>query len=141
MTRQEIEMVLVRRLEAWRRRDAAAVAAEHSEDAVYESMLVGPLKGRTAITALYRSWFDAFPDAEFEVENQVIDSHSVAIAWTQKGRHMGEFCGLAATGRIFVLSGAFFFTFGAGGIVHTRSIYDITGLLVQIGVLKAKPGF
>jgi len=39
----------------------------------------------------------------------------------------------------FTLPGAFFMTFRDGRIVSMRSIYDFTGLLLQIGILKAKP--
>jgi hypothetical protein len=31
-------------------------------------------------------------------------------------------------------------TLKGGKIQHERRIYDFTGLLIQIGVLKAKPG-
>jgi len=139
MTREELEAILAKRLDAWHRRDAAALAATHSEDGIYTSALVGPIQGRQAIESLYASWFSAFPEAEFEVESQVIDGNRVALSWKQRGRHMGEFCGLEATGRIFQIRGAFFHIFKEGKIVRTESIYDMTGLLVQIGILKAKP--
>lgn len=139
MNRQEIETILDQRLDAWRRHDAAALAAGHSEDGVYTSALMGNMQGISAIESLYRSWFSAFPEAAFEVENQIIDGDRAAVLWMQRGRHMGEFCGLAATGRIFQVEGAFFHVFKEGKIIYTKSIYDITGLLMQIGVLKAKP--
>ncbi len=139
MTREEIETILAQRLEAWHRHDAAALTAGHSEDSVYTSAWVGTIQGQAAIKSLYTSWFSAFPEAVFEVENQVIDGNRTAISWKQTGRHMGEFCGLEATGRIFQLRGAFFYVFKDGKIVYTESIYDITGLMVQVGVLKAKP--
>jgi hypothetical protein len=37
------------------------------------------------------------------------------------------------------LPAVFFYQFENGKIVRERRIYDFTGLLVQIGVLKAKP--
>jgi len=141
MTRQEIETILARRLAAMQRRDPEAIAATHAEDSVYTSMFIGTVQGRTAIASLYRDFFLAFPDAEVELENQLIDGDRAAISWSYRGRHLGEFCGLPATGRIFQLHMALFFVFQNGGIVHARSIYDLTGLLVQIGVLKAKPAF
>ncbi len=141
MTKQDIQSVLSQLLEAWQHRDAAALAARHSRDSVFESMLMGAIHGRGNIESLYRNWFLAFPDMEFAVTDQVIDGNQAAVFWTQRGRHLGEFCGLAATGRLFHVHGAFFYAFQNGEIARTRSVYDITGLLVQIGVLKAKPGF
>ncbi len=141
MTREEIETILARRLDAWQRHDAAALAAGHSEDSVYTSSWVGTIEGKPAIESLYFSWFSAFPEAIFEVESQVIDGDRAAWSWKQSGRHMGEFCGLEPTGRVFQVRGAFFHVFKEGKITHTESIYDITGLMVQVGVLKAKPAY
>ena len=47
--------------------------------------------------------------------------------------------GLPPTGKQFRFNGAFIFTLENGQIAHERRIYDFTGMLVQIGVLKAKP--
>ena len=141
MRRMEIEAVLAKRVEAWRRRDSVTLAAGHSEDAVLDTMIAGRIEGRPAIEALYRDWFTAFPEMEFEVEDQVIDGDHVALFWSQRGKHLGDFCGLKATGRSYEMRGVFLMTFKDGKIVHVRSIYDFTGLLVQLGVLKAKPAF
>ena len=139
MKRKEIKAVLAEWLKAWKRRDAVALTAPYSEDAVYNSMLAGTIQGHAAIESLYRSWFAAFPEMEFEVESQVIDRATVAWFWSQRGRHLGDFCGLAGSGRSFILQGAFLMTLQDGRITSMRSLYDFTGLLVQIGVLKAKP--
>ena len=34
---------------------------------------------------------------------------------------------------------AYMFTLRDGLIVHERRVYDFTGMLIQIGLLKAKP--
>ena len=47
--------------------------------------------------------------------------------------------GLAPTGKPFRIPIVYLFTFDDRFIVHERRIYDFTGMLVQIGVLKAKP--
>jgi len=76
---------------------------------------------------------------EFEVRSQLIDRAQAAVFWSQRGRHVGDFCGLAGSGRSFVLHGVFLMTFQAKRITSMQSLYDFTGLLVQIGALKAKP--
>jgi len=55
------------------------------------------------------------------------------------GTHVGEFFGFAGTGRRMEVTIACVLTFVDGLITEERRIYDFTGLLVQIGVLKAKP--
>jgi steroid delta-isomerase-like uncharacterized protein len=139
MKGEKIGSILNQWLEAWPRHDAAALASPFTEDAVYTSMLVGTIRGPKEIETLYQRWFGAFPDMEFQVEKRLVYRNQAAILWSQSGTHMGELCGLSGTGRIFVLPGSFFMTFREGRIVSMRSIYDFTGLLVQIGVLKAKP--
>jgi predicted ester cyclase len=47
--------------------------------------------------------------------------------------------GLPPTGRHFQFPGVFVFTVENGEIVREQRIYDFTGMLVQIGVLKVKP--
>jgi steroid delta-isomerase-like uncharacterized protein len=139
MKREEIEAFLAEWQDAWRRRDAVALTAPYSEDAVYTSMLAGTIRGHQAIESLYRSWFLAFPEMAFQVDSQLIDGAKVAVFWSHRGRHLGDFCGLAGTGRIFVLHGVFLMTLQEGRITSMLSLYDFTGLLLQIGVLKAKP--
>ncbi len=139
MKKGDNEAAVERWLEGWNRRDPAALASCYSQDSIFVTMLAGKLQGRAAIESLYRSWFSAFPEMVFEVENRLCDGNRVAIFWSQRGKHMGEFCGLAGTGRNFLLQGVFLMTFQNGMIVSTKSIYDFTGLLVQLGVLKAKP--
>jgi steroid delta-isomerase-like uncharacterized protein len=102
-------------------------------------MLAGTIHGHTAIESVYRSWFSAFPEMEFDVESRLIDGAQAALFWSQRGRHAGDFCGLAGTGRSFELHGVFLMTFKDGRITSMRSLYDFSGLLLQIGVLKAKP--
>ncbi len=139
MKRKDMESLLAEWVGAWKRHDASALAAPYSEDAIYDSMLAGTIQGHVAIEALYRSWFAAFPDMEFAVERQLIDGESASIFWSQRGRHMGDFCGLPGTGRVFVVHGAFLMTIHEARITSMRSLYDFTGLLVQLGILKAKP--
>lgn len=139
MGRGKIDKALSNWLAAWQRRDPAGLAAAFAADAVYTSMLAGTVRGRPEIEALYRSWITAFPQMEFLVESRLVDGDNVAVHWSQTGTHTGEFCGLPGSGRTFVLPGAFFMTFRDGMITNMRSIYDFTGLLLQLGILKAKP--
>jgi hypothetical protein len=47
--------------------------------------------------------------------------------------------GLASAARAFSVSVVFLDEFENGLIARERRIYDFTGLLIQIGVLRAKP--
>lgn len=140
MTRDEIVAFFDRRQAAWRALDAAALTADHAPDASLVSPTVGTVKGRDAIERSYRLWFAAFPDLECTQEYLLIDGPKVAVPCKVVGTHKGEFFGLAASGKRFELRAVFIYTLGAGQIVDERRILDFTGLLVQLGVLKTRPG-
>ena len=71
-------------------------------------------------------------------------SSAVDTDWTARlcrvaGTHLGEFFGMGPTGRRIEVAGAFVYRLQGGEIVHERRILDFTGLLIQVGVLRAKP--
>ena len=139
MTRDEVQALFDRREAAWRARDSAALARDHREDCVVISPTGGVLEGRPDIERIYRVWFVAFPDLTFTVEDLIIDDDRVAVLSRVSGTHHGEFFGMAATGRHIELACVFIYRLEDGLIVHERRVLDFTGLLVQVGVLRAKP--
>jgi hypothetical protein len=57
------------------------------------------------------------------------------------GTQAGDFCGLPPTGKRFEMRCSFLFDVTDSGISKEIRIYDFTGHLLRLGVLKAKPGF
>ena len=141
LTPEEIRTWFKRRQAYWSARDAAALASDHSEECVVESPIGGTIQGRSAIEALYGSVFQAFSDMEFRTEDLIIEGSKIAMLWSWRGTHSGNFFGLSSTGKIFQVHGVFVYEVNDTHIVHECRIYDFTGLLVQLGVLKAKPAF
>jgi steroid delta-isomerase-like uncharacterized protein len=139
MTREEIMAIFMRREAAWRAHDAAALAADHAPDAIVISPTGGLLEGREDIERVYRVWFTAFPDLDFTERDVLIDGDRVVLVSTVKGTHAGDFFGLPASGRQVKAMCAFVYTLRDGVIVHEKRILDFTGVLIQVGVLKAKP--
>jgi steroid delta-isomerase-like uncharacterized protein len=141
VTRKEIEEFFIRRDSAWQRHDVAALAADHSEDGELESPVAGKIKGRGAIANISTGWFSSFPDVEYLTDHLLIDGNKVAQFARMIGTQKGDFCGLAPTGKRFEIRCAFLFFFADGKIAREIRIYDFAGLLIQLGVLKAKPAF
>jgi steroid delta-isomerase-like uncharacterized protein len=139
MTRDDITALFARRHDAMVRRDAPALAADYAMDAVVESPWAGTVKGRDAIEQAWRTVWSAFPDQVIQQEEPIVDGDRAAVLATASGTDLGGFMGLAPTGKPFRITIVFLFTFDDRHIVHERRIYDFTGLLVQIGILKAKP--
>jgi uncharacterized protein (TIGR02246 family) len=140
MSRDEIEALIDRRTRAWNARDAHALALDHSADGAVESPLAGGnATGREAIEKLYATYFRAFTDFNLEKRDLLIDGDRAALfAWVS-GTDLGGFMGMDPTGRAVKIAIAFIYEFRDGLIVGEHRIYDFTGLLIQIGVLKAKP--
>jgi uncharacterized protein (TIGR02246 family) len=139
MTRDEVLALIKRRQEGWAARDAAALAATHAEHGTVASPVGGVLEGRAEIERIYRLWFSAFPDIVIHQDDLLIDGDRVVVVARLVGTHAGDFFGLAATGRHVEVQVALVLTVAGGLVVHERRIYDFTGVLVQVGVLKARP--
>lgn len=140
MTRAEVAALFARREAAWRACDAAALAATHTPDSVVISPTGGVLEGRDEIERVYRVWLNAFKGITFVPDDLLIDGDRVVQIARLQGTHTGEFFGVAATGRPIEVTVALLITLADGLVAEERRIYDFTGLLVQTGVLRAKPG-
>ena len=140
MTRDDITQLFARRRDAFERLDAAALAGEYSDDCSVESPLAGGTAvGRDAIQKLYQAYFDAFPDFRFEEEELLIDGDRAAHLARISGTHSGMLMGMPPTKRRIMFRIAFLHTFRDGRIERERRVYDFTGVLLQVGLLKAKP--
>lgn len=140
MTRAEIVALLERHREAFKRRDAEALAADHAEDGTFESPAHGVVRGRPAILEIYRYWFTAFPDLQITWTDALVDGDRAAVFWTFVGTSHGPFFGVIGAGTRLELRGAAEYVLGDGGILSVRHIYDFSSMLVKTGVLKVKPG-
>ena len=139
MTRDEIVAFFDRHQEAYDNLDAGALAAGYADDCFVESPMGGIHRGRAAVEQVFRKVFEAFLDHKVRPDSLVVDGNRVAQILSLEGSHIGEFMGLPATGKPFRVPAVFLFELRAGQIVRERRIYDFTGVLVQIGVLKTKP--
>ena len=139
MPRDEILALLKRRQAAWAARDPAALAATHAENGTVASPMGGVLEGRAEIERIYRLWMSAFTDIAVQQDDVLIDGDRVVTLSRLSGTHTGEFFGLAPGGRRVEVQVALVMTVANGLVVEERRIYDFTGVLVQVGVLKAKP--
>ena len=139
MTREEIVAFFDRWQEAIDNLDAAALAAHYAEDCSVESRTAGTVTGREAVEKIFRAWFNAFPDLKVTTDELMIDGNRAAHFFSAQGTDIGGFLGVPATGKSFSVPIAFVYEFRGREIVRERHVYDFTGVLVQIGVLKAKP--
>ncbi len=139
MSREDIKALFVNREAGWLAKDAHALASLHAREGTVASPTGGVLEGREEIERIYRVWLSAFPDLIFHREELIIDGNRVVELAHVQGTHSGEFFGVSPTGRRVAFVMACVMTIENGEIVHERRVLDFTGVLVQVGVLKAKP--
>ena len=139
MTRDQIVDLFDRRMNAFNDHDVESFADVYAEDAVVESPLGGTHQGRAAIADVIAALLGALSDATFSQDALIIDGDDVVQVFTMSGTDTGGFMGMAPSGRPAQLPIVNVCRVADGHITHERRIYDFTGMLVQIGVLKAKP--
>ena len=139
MTRDAIVSLMERLQRAWDAHDVDALAAMHADTGVVISPTGGVLEGRDDIARVYRQWFAGFPDVTWRTDEIVVDGDRVVVVAQLSGTHAGEFFGVPPSGRHVEVQVAVIMAVADGLITEERRIYDFTGFLVQVGVLKAKP--
>lgn len=139
MTREEVLGVVARHQQALATHDTEGLSDLYAEDAETDSPLGGTVSGVEAVTKVVAAFNDAFPKAAFEFQPPVIDGNRAASFGTISGTQDGPFLGVPPTGRAFRVWIVFLLELNDGKIVRERRIYDFTGLLIQLGTLKAKP--
>jgi steroid delta-isomerase-like uncharacterized protein len=140
MTRDDIVALFARREESWGRRDAAALARDYAENAVAESPMQGRITGRERIESVFENWFTAFPDLRMVTRDLLVDDHRVVHVYHVTGTQSAPFEGVPATGRRIEFKGVWLYSLTPDGRIQAdERLYDVTNLLVQLGVLRTKP--
>jgi predicted ester cyclase len=141
MTREDIADLLARRQDAFDRRDVEALSSMHAVDGIVETPLGGgTARGRQAIEDVYRTAFHAWaPTTTFLQEELLIDDDRAVSVQRISGTDSGGIMGMPPTGRPFVIVVAHILSFRDGAIATERRIYDFTGFLAQLGIIKVKP--
>jgi len=141
MTNEEATAFFTRFLEVWKRESVSAISEFYTETARIESPIFHTVTGRADIEKSFSDLFRAFDDWSFRVHDVVVDSgpdERAALFYTAGGTHRGDLFGMPGTGRHIEVQQAWLVRFENGRIASERRLYDFTGLLLQMGVLKAK---
>ena len=114
-----------------------SVLTDLFRDCIYHMPLIGELRGE-AVSHFYTSLFAAFPDAQRTVEDQVTDDNQTVVTrWTTTGTHLGEFMGIAPTGKRVECPLVVIVHFRDGKLSNEHIYWDQATVLVQIGLLDS----
>jgi steroid delta-isomerase-like uncharacterized protein len=140
MNRDSLLHLAARRSDALNRHDLATLTALYAADCVVDSPLAaGTVHGRQAVAKVHQAFFEAFPDLTFTQEQVLVDGDQLVIVGTLAGSYNGGFMGLPPTGKPFRVPAVVVCRIAGGEIAAERRVYDLTGMLVQAGLLKARP--
>ena len=115
----------------WNNGDLTAIGTLMAEDAVIHQPEVS---GTSGLGQFNRAIRGAFPDWQSTVEEMVAEGDIVVERWTGRGTHLGDFQGIAATGRHVAVPGVVFYRMRKGQIVEFRGTFDALSMLQQLGV-------
>lgn len=91
--------------------------------------------GMEALRAAYPMIKTAFPDAVLELQQQLMDGDRVASHWIVRGTHLGDFFGIAPTGKAVKYQNIGIATVIDGKIVQYNAESGWLAVLRQIGAL------
>ena len=140
MTRDELRAYIERFMQTWEAGDVRALATCYSAHATLDSPMFPHVNGRERIEQSFHNLFRVFNQWKFDVDDVVVDGDEqrVVVLGTSNATHVGEAFGYPGSGRRFKVRTMLMFRFEGGLISAESRLYDFTGLLVQVGVLKAK---
>jgi steroid delta-isomerase-like uncharacterized protein len=137
--RSEDNKAVLRRFfeEAWHRKNADIADQLFTPDYVLHDpgnpwLSPGPRGIREMITA----YNQAFPDAHFNVEQQVAEDDWVVTRWVVRSTHQGSLLDVQATGRESGTSGILFSRLDDGRIREEWTQWNQHGLLQKLGAAR-----
>lgn len=103
------------------------LAPDYHDHAPLTAEVPGPEGFKRRMQLLARSF-----EMRIAIEDMTVEEDRVAFRWTMTGKHVGEFAGVAPTGRAVTLTGLNLERLRDGRIVEHWSEYDRMGLLHQV---------
>ncbi len=94
-----------------------------------------PAVGPQQIAALYVRHYAAIPDAHVRVDRMVAEADTVVVVWTSSGTHRGTLLGIPPTGKYVSFKGVSVLRYRGGLVIAGTRIWDMAGLLRQLGLL------
>ena len=135
MSAEENKALVHQVIDLINRRDLDKAFEFYASDYVYHGPGNQELRGRDGIRGLWAGFFGGFPDLNASVDQLIGEGDLLAMRWTVRGTHTGEFLGLAASGKPMVLPITEVFRIVGGQLVEAWDQYDTHHLLDQLGAL------
>jgi hypothetical protein len=129
MTSDEVASFITRHSAAWNQRNPALLSANHAAAGVVLSPMFHRVEGRSQIQKTYARYDEPF-----------VNGNRIAVFFSVLATHDGDFMGVRGNRRRCAFEGVSLFQLDADLLIEEeRRVYDFTGLLIQLGVLRVRP--
>lgn len=110
------------------------VTPDHVEHNPFPGQSQG-VEGLKQRAAMVRAAFNP----TFELEHVIEEGDKVAVMWTNRGTHVGDWFGFAPTGKAVVAHGVDVFRVRDGRLAEHWDIVDTTDFWVSVGLIPGRP--
>lgn len=94
-----------------------------------------PHEGLQTLRESVSRYLKAFPDLRTACDGLLVDGNRVAVLWTARGTHQGNFMRIPPTRRPVQFRGVALLTVENGTICHGVYVWDTAGVLRDLGLL------
>lgn len=124
---------------AWSARDIDKIKTFFTDDCVYADPTLGVEKrGIEGLVEFAKEVFSMQPDFHLEYSEYFATETRGAAVWTITNTWNGEFHGIDVTGKKVSFTGTTMFEFRDGKICRNTDYWDLTPLMLQLGVLTTE---
>jgi predicted ester cyclase len=123
----------------WNAGDLPGYLTLYAEDLRFHGVGLAPMD-KPSVTGFYRQFWSAMgrsgrPGPQLDFHEHLADGDLYSCRFAVSGEHRGDFMGVPATGRPFVLEGITIMHFGGDQVVERWTTSDFLGLMVQLGAV------
>lgn len=116
LTREQIKAMVIRQAQGWENQDAAAIAEDFAEDALFVAAGF-EFQGKQKIEQAARDYFKQAHQTTVEIKNIIIDGNKGAVEWDWRDRNR-------KTGKRGFAEDAIVFELANGKIVYWREYIE-----------------
>ena len=122
--------------EIWGKGDQSAMGELLAANFVFNYAPPGVSSDLEGYKQTVSTWLTPFADTSCQAEDMVAEGDKVAVRWTWKGKHTGEYMGVAPTGKQIKITGISILRIEGGKIVEEYAEIDNLGMMQQLGLLE-----
>lgn len=119
--------------EIWEKASSTAMDELLAPDFVFNYSAPGVTPDREGYKQTVNGLFVSFPDVKWTTEDMVAEGDKVAVHWTGRGTHKGEFWRVAPTGKQVTMRGISIMRIEGGKIVKEVGYNNMLDVLEQLG--------